>query len=471
MTGKLPESIALRPDPELRRDTGDGTLLGGSPLRLLRFAPAAAGEAAELLDGRPVGSDDTAQVVARRLLDSGMAHPVPDPGPTPSCVVVVPVRDHSAPLAVLLDRLAPLGLDVVVVDDGSRDPGSVATVVGDRADLRRNESPAGPGGARDVGWRSATADVVVFLDADVVPPEDDWLPRLLAYFQDPAVGAVAPRVRSLPGSSVLARYERGRSPLDLGAREARVAPGSRVSYVPTAALAVRRATLEVLDGFDPALLVGEDVDLVWRAVEAGWTVRYQPQVVFEHAPRSGWADWARQRRAYGSAAAPLEERHPGATAPVALNQWSLAAWALAALGGPVGIVAGSGITAWSASKLAGVLRGRVDDPVRTAAELAGLGTLRSGEWLARASWRAWLPMAAWASIRSRRVRRTLVLAAIVTSEIDRRSTGSDLHPARYALVHAADDAAYCTGVWRGVFRSRSLRCLAPRFTGISGVTD
>ena len=77
-------------------------------------------------------------------------------------------------------------------------------------------------------------------------------------------------------------------------------PGSRVSYVPTAALLVRRSALDsvAIDDaaipapghlagpgplssrgvFDPALRYGEDVDLIWRLHDAGWRVRYEPSV-------------------------------------------------------------------------------------------------------------------------------------------------------------------------------------------------
>ena len=69
-----------------------------------------------------------------------------------------------------------------------------------------------------------------------------WLDALLPHFADPAVGAVAPRiVPDEPGSTWLARYEGASSTLDMGARASIVRPGSRVPYVPGAALVVRRA--------------------------------------------------------------------------------------------------------------------------------------------------------------------------------------------------------------------------------------
>lgn len=478
MAERFPEHIALALDPSTRRSADGRTLLGGAPLRLLRFSDAGARAVDRVLEGGEVPTSGPEAAVARRLLAAGIAHPRPAPVPPAGLCVVVPVRDHAAELAALLDLLdrlddVPAGTEVVVVDDGSADPDAVRAVADRRASVVRHERALGPGPARDAGWRAASGDVVAFLDADVLPTEG-WLEPLLAHLRDPEVGLVAPRVRSRPGVSLLERYERHRSPLDLGDREALVVPRGRVSYVPTAALVVRRAVLEELGGFDPAMRVGEDVDLVWRAIEAGWAIRYEPAAEVQHRPRGSWPALLRQRAAYGSAAAPLEQRHPGAVAPVELNAWSLVAWALAALGGPVGVVAGAGVAAGTSLALAPKLRGRLDRPVRTAVALAGGGTVHAGTWLGRSVWRAWLPLALAGSLVSRRVRWATATAAVAPALLDRRTAARGgeavaVDPVRWTVLHAADDAAYCAGVWRGALRCRSGRALLPRLSGIPGL--
>jgi len=485
---RFPEHIALVADPGTRRSDDGRTLLGGSPLRLLRFTPAGAAAVERVLAGGEVPPTGPDAAVARRLLDAGMAHPRPLAVPDVSVSVVVPVRDDPAGVAALLDLLTPhpvlVGVsaaeaaetptrtEVVVVDDGSVDPAALDAAVAGRAAVLRHERSLGPGATRDTGWGAASGDVVVFLDADVTPT-DGWLDPLLAHLVDPRVGVVAPRVRSRPGPSLLERYERHRSPLDLGPAAARVAPRSRVSYVPTAALVCRRGVLEQVGGFDAAMRVGEDVDLVWRAVEAGWTVRYEPAAEVEHRPRSSWPALLRQRGAYGSAAAPLERRHPGDVAPVELNAWSLASWALAAVGGRRGAVAGTAVAVGSSLALAPKLRGRVDDPVATALRLGGLGTLHAGTWLARSVWRAWLPVALVASVPSRRVRHAVVAAAVVPALVDRRAGRREepvaVDPLRWLVAHAADQGAYGAGVWRGAVAERSVRALLPRLSGIPGL--
>ena len=90
-----------------------------------------------------------AQALARRLLWTGMAHPVPDGGPGPEDVtVVIPVRDRTAELALCLAGLGEY--QVIVVDDGSRDPAAVAAVA-DAAGARcvHRAVNGGPAAARN----------------------------------------------------------------------------------------------------------------------------------------------------------------------------------------------------------------------------------------------------------------------------------------------------------------------------------
>jgi hypothetical protein len=121
------------------------------------------------------------------------------------------------------------------------------------------------------------------------------------------------------------RYTTAACCLDLGDAEARVMPGTRVAYVPTAALVVRRAALAAAAGtggvFDPGLRWGEDVDLVWRLHDAGWRIRYDPAVRVSHHEPRGWAALLARRFRYGTSAAPLAMRHPGQVPPVVLHPW------------------------------------------------------------------------------------------------------------------------------------------------------
>lgn len=490
----LPDGFGLRLDPGTRRIEGGTVLVGGAPLRILRLADRGVTALDRLVAGATLAGDPAAASLARRLTDAGLGHPVPPTGagslPDPTVGVVVPVRDDPAGLERLLASLHRAGGAgglrpevVVVVDDGSHDAGTVARRArpagGDDGDDRddatpvrvvRHRTPLGPGPARGSGVAATTTGLVAFLDADVSVPTG-WLGPLVAHFRDPCVGAVAPRVRAAtpaPGTvgraaRLLAAYDRVRSPLDLGPRPASVHPGGPVPYVPTAALVVSRAAFEEVGGFDPDLRRGEDVDLVWRLHRAGWVVRYEPAVAVDHAVRRTLGAWLRQRVAYGTSAAPLAQRHPGALAPVRVARPSAAAWAAVAAGRPVLALA---VASASTAALGPRLRG-LRHPWAEAARLAGRGHLAAGGALAAVLRREWWPLAAIAC-RWPRCRPALA-AAVVGVPLARWWRGRPaVGPGRWVALHVLDDAAYGAGVWLGCLRHRTLDPLRPDLSSWPG---
>jgi mycofactocin glycosyltransferase len=436
--------MKLRFDPGTK--TVGAALIGGTPLRVLRLSEAGARLVEKWRGGAEVSSGTK---LAKRLVDTGMAHPeYAEARLRPADVTaVIPVRDHAGQLADLLPRLEELGR-TVVVDDGSAEPVTGAA--------HRHERARGPAAARNTGWRKEAGALLAFLDADT-RPEPGWLDPLLAHFEDPEVVAVAPRVRSAPGSSALARYERVRSSLDLGDAPAPVRPGSRVSYLPTAALVVRASALREIGGFDETLRFGEDVDLVWRLVAAGGSVRYEPRSQVLHTPRSTWRAWLRQRFDYGTSAAPLAKRHGRrALAPLRVSRWTALAWLAVVAGRPVtGLAIGLGTAALLPRKLA-----PLGVPAREAAVIALRGHLGAGTYLADAITRPWGPVAVPLLAMTKRGR--LVLAAALARHLlGWVRTRPEVSPARWVLVRTADDLSYGAGVWYGCLRERTVAPLVP----------
>ena len=473
------------------RRPGDGrVVIGGSPLRLLTLSAGGIDVMRSVeRDGTPATFTTGVVSLLGRLLDLGIVHPVYDHTVDRPITVVTPFHRRLDPArpaesrgAVgaatgVAARLADLG-PTIVVDDASIPPlRPDEFAAGEHTDgsagvrVVRLEHNVGPGGARNAGLDLVDTPFVVFVDADV-EIDDASIRALLAWFDDPTVALVAPRIRAAAGDGRLARFEGLRSPLDLGSEPARVAPTTRVSYVPAAVLVCRTEALRAVGGFDQALRWGEDVDLVWRLHEAGWRCRYEPTVVARHRTRPSLRAWVEQRFRYGTSAASLAERHPGALAPVRMSGWSAATWAPVAAGIPLlGLAVGVGTTVALVRKLRQV-------PPIESIRLAGMGNLYAGRLLATTMTRAWWPVAATAAVVSRRARRLLLAAVVVPIVLDRRAeraepagrTGSgsaptpaSLDPITYAALHLLDDVAYGTGVWAGAWRRRSAAALLPSF--------
>ncbi len=420
-------------------------------------------------------------MLARRLLDAGIAHPDPPPRhhATDEVTIVVPAHGRADQLARCLAVLAP-GWPTIVVDDGSPDADAIAAVA-DRFGARRvrHLQNRGASAARNTGLELAETPFVAFLDSDCIPPPG-FPGELLDHLADPAVGLVAPRiVSSGKHTSRIADYERHRSPLDMGPHPSLVRPFAWVWYVPSAAMVARREALG--RGFDEELDLGEDVDLVWRLHDAGWHVRYDPRTRVAHQDRVEPLAWYRRRVAYNESVAPLLVRHPERLPALFVSPPAAVGWG-AALGGAWPALAM--LTALRAARLHRSVAGRLPGAVGWAARTSVRATVQEGRDLGRALAGPWAPfaiaLAAAGPGRHRGLgrrrglgrhrglarRRGLgrrvggLLAALVVADwlADRPS----LDPVTYAALRLADESARGLGIWIACARARDFRALLPR---------
>lgn len=463
---RLPDGFAVQVDRRVRVLGQGSALLGGSPTRILRLAPAAQDM---LADGRLKVSDALSAELARTLLDATVAHPRPAGGPSHRDVtVIIPVRDNACGLRRLVAALR--GLHIVIVDDGSSMPIRHEDFVGAHPDIEvlRHAQSRGPAAARNTGLAACKTGYVAFLDSDVVPRRG-WLEALLGHFCDPTVALVAPRIVGLAQTDhLVGRYEAVRSSLDLGQREAPVLPYTSVSYVPSAAIICRTATLRDVDGFDETLRSGEDVDLCWRLVEAGARLRYEPIAQVAHDHRTELRDWVKRKAFYGGSAAPLSVRHPDKIAPLMISGWALTAWILMALGSSFGYLASLFVAGITGRRVAKSMQGtetQTWDVVTVAARSLWSAALQLASAICRHYW----PVALVAAMLFRSCRRVVVVAAIVDGVVDwanrRQAADEDARPIgllTYLVLKRIDDLAYGLGLWYGVLRERNVGPLKPQ---------
>jgi mycofactocin glycosyltransferase len=442
---------------------GGGYLAGGAPWGLIRMSPPARrfiGQLRMAGVGGLVPSTPTERALADRLVHRGLVHPAPEPRHrADEVVVVIPAYDRPELLDACLRSLG--SAPVVVVDDASPDARAMRKVTeAHGATLIRHETNQGPAAARNTGLARTTAPLVAFLDSDCTVPSG-WLEQLVGHFDDPRVGLVAPRVRprSAPRRSVLARHEDARSALDMGGRPELVRHGARLGFLPSAALVVRRAAIPP-GGFEPTMRVGEDVDLVWRMIDAGWHARYEPAVTARHEMRLHPREWATRRYEYGTSAATLERRHPGRLAPARISGWNAVTAVLATAGRPAAaaIVAAAAITRLGR----GLARAGVPPALATRVVAQGLvaDVVAVGHALRREWWPlGWLGLAAAHRSRWGTMAAVSVMAPIVLEYVRNRPP---LDPWRYAALRLLEDAAYGSGVVVSVVRERRPRALLPR---------
>ncbi len=231
-----------------------------------------------------------------------LAEPLPSRDGFVSAVavsVVVPTRDRPTSLARCLSAIRAqddgLDLEVVVVDDGSADPGEVRRVaISWGARVVRTEG-RGPATARNAGARTASGEIVLLTDDDCVP-RPGWVASLVAAVDRHPDGVVHGRV--VPA--------RPTDPL-LVANELIVEHLRReTAFAPTSNLGLRRSLL-VEHRFDerfPAA-AGEDREWCVRVRDAGHELVHEPAAVVAHDPDVRFAVFVRRHVRYGRAAREL----------------------------------------------------------------------------------------------------------------------------------------------------------------------
>lgn len=89
---------------------------------------------------------------------------------SPDVSIIVPALDEEATIGEVIDRLLslPLQLEVIVVNDGSRDrTGEILAGFGSKIQVITNDRPGGKGMAIRSALQAATGEVVVIQDADL----------------------------------------------------------------------------------------------------------------------------------------------------------------------------------------------------------------------------------------------------------------------------------------------------------------
>jgi GT2 family glycosyltransferase len=194
--------------------------------------------------------------------------------------------------------------EIIVVSDGSTDgTGAIAREYGVHLIETENR---GLSAARNTGMQAATGEIIAYIDDDAYP-DPHWLRYLAASFNSTDYVALGgpniPPPTDGPIASCVANAPGGPTHVLISDREAEHVPGCN--------LAVRKAALQAIGGFDSQFRVaGDDVDLCWRLQEAGGNLGFEPAAMVWHHRRNSVLAYWKQQVGYGKAEALLEQKWP-----------------------------------------------------------------------------------------------------------------------------------------------------------------
>jgi GT2 family glycosyltransferase/spore maturation protein CgeB len=279
--------------------------------RLASMVPRPMGRGAPDGDRKRLRATPAEEAAFRARLAAALQPAVTTGGPLVS--VIVPTRDgldHVRRLLPALESLAYRDLELILVDNGSRD-GTVAFVrsLGSRYPIRiiENADNRSYSEANNQGIETARGELILLLNNDAEPAGPHVLGHMVERLAgDPAVVAVGSRLiyprRDGPekgarsaaadfalqhrgiafetegGVQVARNQGTGDDPLGPVASEPR-----ELELATAACLLVRRSAIDGVGGFSLGYDYGmEDVDLCLKLREAGGRIVYEPQATFWH---------------------------------------------------------------------------------------------------------------------------------------------------------------------------------------------
>jgi glycosyltransferase involved in cell wall biosynthesis len=240
--------------------------------------------------------------------------PLSQDSPGQPVSVVICTRDRAEMLDACLATFAGQSRrpdELIVVDNASR--GDDTRAVAERHGVVYvRENRPGLSYARNAGVARARHEIVAFTDDDTLL-HPQWLERLVAAFDSPAVwavtGLVLPASLETEAQCVFERawgFGRGHAPRDfdhdyyLATRER----GTPVWNLGAGAnMALRRSAIERVGGFEVRLGsgpagCGDDSEIWYRILHAGGICRYEPSAIVRHVHRRDAAGLRRQIRSY-----------------------------------------------------------------------------------------------------------------------------------------------------------------------------
>jgi glycosyltransferase involved in cell wall biosynthesis len=226
----------------------------------------------------------------------------------PSVSVVVCAYNAESTLDECLRHTCALdypALEVIVVDDGSTDATAAVARRHPGARVYTIEH-GGLSVARNVGLSRARGELVAYLDSDAYPTPE-WPYYLALGLDSRTIGGVGgPNVP--PGDDPLGAQAVAMSP---GGPAHVLTADDRAEHVPGCNMAFWKDVLEEAGGFDPVYTTaGDDVDMCWKVLDAGWEIGFHPAALVWHHRRAGMSAYLRQQRGYGRAEALVAARHP-----------------------------------------------------------------------------------------------------------------------------------------------------------------
>ena len=229
--------------------------------------------------------------------------------------IIIPVYNGAATIASCVESLLAQAvhahvLEIIAVDDGSRD--ATLSILSQYKDVRvvRQVKNMGPAAARNQGAKEATGEIILFTDADCVPGEQ-WVQEMVSSFEGDFTIVGVKGVYRTKQRDLTARFVQ----LEFEFKYERMKQHETIAFIDTYSAGYRRDVFLESGGFDTGFPVAstEDIELSFRLAAKGYRLVFNPRAYVYHQHPVSWIDYLRRKFKYAYWGAVVMRRYPHRT--------------------------------------------------------------------------------------------------------------------------------------------------------------
>ncbi len=249
----------------------------------------------------------------------------------PDISIIIPLFNEEEHIKKTLDSviysIEKINAEIIVYDDCSTDKSYLsAKKYGNRIKLYRNKVNSGPAKTRNAAIRLAQADIIAFVDADVVV-DKHWAENILQHINEKGEQVVMGNTKipksTFLGDSIAALGFPGGGSVGFD-KIWKVDARGYTDHITSCNFAARREIFEKYGVFDESFPFpgGEDPELSYRWVKRGVKIKYAPDVIVWHRPRKDLKSFTRWMIIRGRSSYLFKQKVDRVGGFISLRLWS-----------------------------------------------------------------------------------------------------------------------------------------------------
>ncbi len=197
--------------------------------------------------------------------------------------------------------------EIIVIDDGSTD--NSAEIIKEFADKHKNikyifQSNQGVSRSSNAGLSMVNTNLVALLDGDV-SLDENWLSKLIPYFENEEIGAVSGLTKTMNPKNLWAAL----AGYNVEYRQSKI-KGEFVDHLSTTNVVYRKPVLDKIGLFDPGFRYGQDNEMSYRIIMAGYKLILSKKTFCLHFWPESFVAFMKQRMHGALARAMLIKKYP-----------------------------------------------------------------------------------------------------------------------------------------------------------------